>query len=160
MTIWTASWSAELPIGHSRVRISRGRPRWLPAGSYKSYSAFFPGPWFKSVSPQEYLDLYNAILGKLDPRRVVDELEAFGPNPTMLCFESAKDIEAGICYCHRHIAAQWLEDSLGIKVEEVGHPELSRFRYLRSQHIASPSYSAQPPTDLFDLLAIAVPATE
>jgi Phage integrase family len=38
-------------------------------------------------------------------------------------FESAKGIEAGICYCHRHLAAQWLEDSLGIKVEEVGHPE-------------------------------------
>jgi hypothetical protein len=111
MTIWTASWSAKLPIGHTRVWISRGAPRWLPAGSYKSYSAFFPGKWFKSVSPPEYLDLYNAILAKLDPRRVVDELEAFGPNPTMLCFESAKDIEAGICYCHRHLAAQWLEDS-------------------------------------------------
>jgi hypothetical protein len=26
---------------------------------------------------------------------VVDELEALGPNPTMQCFESAKDIEAG-----------------------------------------------------------------
>jgi hypothetical protein len=96
MTIWTAAWSTKLPPGHTRVRISRGGPRWLPAGSYKSYSAFFPGK-----SPPEYLDLYNAILAKLDPRRVVDELEAFGPNPTMLCFESAKDIEAGICYCHR-----------------------------------------------------------
>ena len=55
MTIWTASWAAKLPIGHTRVRISRGGPRWLPAGSYKSYSAFFPGKWFKSVSPPEYL---------------------------------------------------------------------------------------------------------
>ena len=136
MTIWTAAWSTKLPPGHTRVRISRGGPRWLPAGSYKSYSAFFPGKWFKSVSPPEYLDLYNAILAKLDPRRVVDELEAFGPNPTMLCFESAKGIEAGICYCHRRLAAQWLEDSLGIKVEEVGNPDLPRFRYLHGKHFA------------------------
>jgi hypothetical protein len=153
MTIWTASWAAKLPIGHTRVRISRGGPRWLPAGSYKSYSALFPGKWFKSVSPPEYLDLYNAILAKLDPRRVVDELEAFGPNPTMLCFESAKDIEAGICYCHRHLAAQWLEDSLGIKVEEVGHPDLPRFRYLQGKHFA-PSYVRREPVEqlcLFDV---------
>jgi DNA invertase Pin-like site-specific DNA recombinase len=27
MTIWTASWSAKLPIGHTRVRISLGGPR-------------------------------------------------------------------------------------------------------------------------------------
>jgi hypothetical protein len=26
--IWTASWAAKLPIGHTRVRISRGGPRW------------------------------------------------------------------------------------------------------------------------------------
>ena len=152
MTIWTASWAAKLPIGHTRVRISRGGQRWLTAGSYKSYSAFFPGKWFKSVSPPEYLDLYNAILAKLDPRRVVDELEAFGPNPTMLCFESAKGIEAGICYCHRHLAAQWLEDLLGIKVEEVGHPDLARFRYLRGKHFA-PSYVRREPVEqlcLFD----------
>jgi hypothetical protein len=101
----------------------------------------------------EYLDLYNAILAKLDPRRVVDELEAFGPTPTMLCFESAKGIEAGICYCHRHLAAQWLEDSLGIKVEEVGHPDLPRFRYLRGKHFV-PSYVRREPVEqlcLFDV---------
>jgi hypothetical protein len=72
MTIWTAAWSTKLPPGHTRVRISRGGPRWLPAGSYKSYSAFFPGKWFKTASPQEYLDLYNAMLAKLDPKRVVE----------------------------------------------------------------------------------------
>jgi hypothetical protein len=153
MTIWTASWAAKLPIGHTRVRISRGGPRWLPAGSYKSYSAFFPGKWFKSVSPPEYLDLYNAILAKLDPKRVVADLEALGPNPTMLCFEAAKDIEAGNCYCHRHIAAQWLEDSLGIKVEEVGHHDLPRLRYLRGQNFAL-SYVRREPVEQLCLFEV------
>jgi hypothetical protein len=81
MTIYTAHWQLkQWPQGHTRVSISRGSPRWLPAGSYKTYRALAPGKWFDSVSPQEYLDLYNAeILGKLDPRRVVEELEALGP---------------------------------------------------------------------------------
>ena len=129
--------SPSCPIGHTRVRISRGGPRWLPAGSYKSYSAFFPGKWFKSVSPQEYLDLYNAILAKLDPKRVVADLEALGPNPTMLCFEAAKDIEAGIITA---IAISPLSGSrihFGIKVEEVGHHDLPRLRYLSSQNSLS-----------------------
>jgi hypothetical protein len=134
MTIWTAAWSTKLPPGHTRVRISRGGPRWLPAGSYKTYSAFFPGKWFKSVSPPEYLDLYNAILAKLDPKRVVADLEALGPNPT---------------YCHRHLAAKWLEDTIGIKVEEVGHPDLPRFRYLNKEHVAAPSYARRERVDLF-----------
>jgi hypothetical protein len=153
MTIWTASWSTKVPPGYTRVRISRGGPRWLPAGSYKTYSSLFPGKWFNSVSPQEYLDLYNAILAKLDPRRVVDDLEALGPNPTMLCFESAKDIESGHKWCHRSIAAQWLGDTLGIKVEELNHPDLPRFRYLRGQHVQAPSYGKRKPEDLIDLLA-------
>jgi hypothetical protein len=104
MTIYTAHWQLkQWPQGHTRVSISRGSPRWLPAGSYKTYRALAPGKWFNSVSPQEYLDLYNAeILGKLDPRRVVEELEALGPNPTMLCWEGPKGIEAGTHWCHRH----------------------------------------------------------
>jgi hypothetical protein len=57
------------------------------------------------------------------------------------------------CYCHRHLAAQWLEDSLGIKVEEVGHPDLPRFRYLQGKHFA-PSYVRREPVEqlcLFDV---------
>jgi hypothetical protein len=122
------------------VCASRGGPRWLPAGSYKSYSAFFPGKWFKSVSPPEYLDLYNAILAKLDPRRVVDELEAFGPNPAMLWHLLLPSPS-----CCAVV-------SLGIKVEEVGHPDLPRFRYLRGKHFV-PSYVRREPVEqlcLFD----------
>jgi hypothetical protein len=158
MTIYTAHWQAKLPQGHTRVRISRGGPRWLPAGSYKSYSAFFPGKWFKSAGIPRPLQRH--------------------PCETR---SQARCGRAGGLWSvskGRHIAAQWLEDSLGIKVEEVGHPDLSRSRYLRGEHFApsyvrrEPGYSAQPPrsrrltrrdrsqTDMFDLLAIAVPATK
>jgi hypothetical protein len=79
----------------------------------------------------------------------VEELEALGPNPTILCWEKVKDIEAGTHYCHRHLVAKWLEDTIGMKVEEVGHPDLPRFRYLNEEHVAAPSYARRERVDLF-----------
>lgn len=140
MRIWTACWFAKLPPNHTPVRVSR----WAPRGrsGHKSLGILAPGSWFKSVSPAEYLVRYNAILDKLDAGKIRDDLLALGPNPTMLCFESAKDIQAGKLWCHRHLAAKWLEDCLGIKIEEVDHPDLDRFALLRGLGIPTPSYTA------------------
>jgi hypothetical protein len=146
----TSCWFAKLPPGHTGVSISRGNPRGQTG--YKSYRALAPGNWFRSVSPPQYLKLYNEILAALDPRRVVEDLEALGPNPTILCWERIKDIESGHTYCHRHVAAQWLEDTLGIRVEEVGFPHLKRWEYLRCQRIEPPHYQPAP-TNLLDDLA-------
>jgi len=40
----------------------------------------------------------------------------------------------------RGIVAQWLEDTIGLIVEEVGHPNLKRWAFLRSQHVKPPRY--------------------
>jgi hypothetical protein len=113
----------------------------MPAG-YKRYHALEPGPWFNSVSIPEYLTRYGVILAKLDPRRVADDLLTLGNGniPVMLCYENAVGINKGELFCHRHLAAQWLEDRLGIKVEEYGHPDLDRFAKLRLSGIEPPSY--------------------
>jgi len=139
--IKTASWFVKLPGDHIKVGVSRGVPRGMPAG-YKRYRALEPGSWFRSVSIPEYLKLYNAILAKLDPRRVAEELIAAGDGriPVMLCYESAPDIQAGTQWCHRHLAAQWLEDKLGITVEEFGRPDLDRFAKLRLAGVDPPTY--------------------
>jgi hypothetical protein len=42
--------------------------------------------------------------------------------------------------CHRRLATQWLEDRLGITVEEVGHPNLDRFAKLRLNGVTPPAY--------------------
>jgi hypothetical protein len=131
MTIWTAAWSTKLPPGHTRVRISRGGPRWLPAGSYKSYSALFPGKWFKTASP------HNAILA----------------NPTMLCFEAAKTYKPVIATAIDTLTCCGC-DSLGIRVEEVGHPDPSRFPYLRGQHVTPPSYVRREPVEQLCLFEV------
>ncbi len=112
MTIKTSSWFIPLPADHLRVGISRGIPRRQPAG-YRVFRKLAPGPWFNSVSPEEYDRLYKAqILGPLDPRTVVAELTAMGNGrtPVLLCFE-----RPGVAgdWCHRALAAEWLAEALG-----------------------------------------------
>jgi hypothetical protein len=137
--IYTASWFTKLPEGFTRVGISRGSPRGAKKG-YHKIMALAPGPWFKSVTPDKYLELYSAVLAKLDPQETADALHHCGENPVMLCFESAADVHAGRKWCHRHLAAKWLEDKLGITIEEVGHPELDRFAFLRARGINLPQF--------------------
>ena len=138
-TIFTAAWSAELPADMTPVGISRSVPR--RRRGYRRVRALEPGDWFKSVQPLKYLERYNTeILSKLDPEVIAAALFSCGDKPVMLCFEAAADVHAGTKWCHRHIAAQWLEDTLGLLIEEVGFPDLDRFKFLRAMGIMPPSY--------------------
>jgi hypothetical protein len=136
--IMTASWSARLPVEATPVGISRGTPR--GKSGYRRLPALEPGPWFKSVPAERYLTLYGQILDRLDPGAIRDQLLSCGDMPVMLCWEAAHDCHAGSKWCHRHLAAQWLENRLGIEVREVGFPNLDRFAHLRILGIAAPSY--------------------
>jgi hypothetical protein len=138
MQIMTASWFAKLPPGSTPVGISRGVPRGKMR--YPRLRELEPGPWFKSVPPEQYLALYGQILARLDPAEIRNRLFRFGDTAVMLCWEKAHDCAAGKVWCHRHLAAQWLEDHLGIEVQEVGFPKLDRFAYLRNAGIEVPSY--------------------
>jgi hypothetical protein len=143
--ILTASWFAKLPGDAVAVGISRGVPR--GRSGYHRLRTLEPGAWFRSVSPAEYLKRYCDILDNLDPAEIRDRLLAFGETPVMLCYESAADCDTGHKWCHRHLAAQWLEDRLGIIVEEVGHPKLDRFAHLRALGVATPTFktTSRPP---------------
>jgi hypothetical protein len=112
------------------------------AAGYRRYPALNPGSWFNSVTPAEYLTRYNTILSALDPAKVADDLAALAPGkvPVLLCFEDPRGIAEGRTWCHRHIVAAWLEDRLGIVVEECGFPLLDRWTTLRQAGIAPPSF--------------------
>jgi hypothetical protein len=97
------------------------------------------------VSPARYLELYREILDQLDPASIYDRLIAFGADPVMLCWETASDCQSGQTFCHRHLVAEWLEQRLGIQVQEVDHPNLDRFAYLRTHGIAAPDYRKRTP---------------
>jgi hypothetical protein len=123
-TIKTGAWSATVPKDHIKIGISRGNPRGQKAG-YRLYRALAPGPWFHSVSVAEFVKRYNGeILGALDPRAVMDDIErlADGRTPILCCFEPTDKIIAGTCWCHRSLAAHWLNKTLGVRVREFGAP--------------------------------------
>jgi uncharacterized protein DUF488 len=138
--IATSSWFAPLPRNHIRIGISRGLPQHAPATHTLRYRPLFPGPWFRSLEPAAFLQRYEALLAALDPVEVVQELQELAGDriATLTCFETAPRIDAGECWCHRHIVAAWLERALGIEVVEVGHARLDRFAFLRSRQDETP----------------------
>ncbi len=142
--IMTASWFADLPPKADLIGISRGVPRYQTG--YRRLRDLEPGPWFKSVTPRRYLELYGEILAHLDPGDVYERIFRMGDLPVILCWEAACDCHGGRKWCHRHLVAQWLEDHLGIEVPEVGHPRLDRFAFLRALGIPAPNYRQRPRT--------------
>lgn len=79
-----------------------------------------PGSWFKSVSRDEYERRYFDQLSKLDPEKVVKDLhDLVHPHePVLLCWEVPPFTEDN--WCHRRMVAAWLDQSLGLSVQEVG----------------------------------------
>lgn len=97
--------------------------------SIARFNKFWKGQEFKKLAPpaeiikiedeELYTKLYyEKVLNKLNPQEVFNEL---GDNAVLLCYESWESIKSGTANCHRRIVAQWLEDNLGVKVEELGN---------------------------------------
>ena len=64
-----------------------------------------------SIDELEYTKRYLALLRErgLDPQEVY---ESIPDNTILLCYEKEGD------FCHRHILAQWLENTTGVEIEE------------------------------------------
>jgi hypothetical protein len=123
----TSYYSKTPPTVPGAICISRSQPRWHN-GKYPSYKALAPGKWYKMTDIDQYTALYyEEILGPLDPQQVRDDLyriaqeqarslglpeeEVQKVRPILLCFESTG-------FCHRRLAANWLESALDIEVPE------------------------------------------
>jgi hypothetical protein len=118
--IKTSSWFTKLPEDHARIGISRGVPR--RQANYRRYLPLNPGPWFKSVPVQEYVERYFDILDQLDATTVLAELQALAGDsiPTLLCWEAPPPNDQ---WCHRALVSAWLYDELGLEVTELGHED-------------------------------------
>lgn len=66
------------------------------------------------IGPPEYTVRYEQEISKLDAAKVYQELIALGNgrDVAILCYEKPPD------FCHRHIAANWFKDELGIELIE------------------------------------------
>lgn len=125
--IHTATWFTPLPTGFQRVGISRGLPKGFK-GEHWRVLQLAPGPWYKTVHPGDYMRRFCDLLNELAPDDITEALFHCGPNPVMVCFESVQSIAAGTKFCHRHIVAKWLSETLDIPVKEIGHPDLYPFK--------------------------------
>jgi hypothetical protein len=75
--------------------------------------------WYKESGDWEvYSAHYNDQLRLLDAQKVYNYLGALSlvPEPILLCYESAKTLDAQPC--HRCLVASWFERELGIVVPE------------------------------------------
>jgi hypothetical protein len=68
--------------------------------------AWKAGEITKEIYTQRY---YNETLSKLDPQKVYNDLDG----KILLCHEPSGE------FCHRHLVARWLENSLNVKVAEL-----------------------------------------
>lgn len=86
--------------------------RYFSGACYKKLN---PDWTFKDDLPFSYKPKYNAILQKLNPNTVVNELSKIsnGKDVVLLCHEKEGD------FCHRRLVAEWLEKELNIKVKEL-----------------------------------------
>lgn len=96
------------PDGYKPVSIARKSP-WYFRG--ESFLELAPTEAMLEMPIADYVADFDAILARLDPRKV---FEAIGDTSILLCWESP-----GV-FCHRRAVAQWLEQSLGIVIPELG----------------------------------------
>lgn len=105
--------------GPGRICISRGAPRGAPAG-YKIFRSLAPTGDMMHMPYEQYRrKFFDEILGKLDPQQTWDALHelAGGAEPVIQCFERPPFSASN--WCHRRMVAEWFEDKLGHKVDEI-----------------------------------------
>jgi hypothetical protein len=102
------------------VSISRGKPRYLKGGWLKHVAPGVTGRNYDILAPSAkalkmdeagYDLAYSMLLSGLNAAEVYAEL---GENAVLLCFCNPG------AFCHRRLVAEWIEDSLGINVPELG----------------------------------------
>lgn len=94
ISVFTPSW-------YKGRKFERLAPPWELVNKYKN----------NKISSKKYKEMYySAVLNKLNPSDVYDEL---GEDAILICYEAPD------AFCHRHIVAEWLEENLGVKIEEL-----------------------------------------
>jgi len=81
--IYTSYYAITRDTVPGAICISRSAPR---GSRYRHYRPLAPGPWFRSVSVEDYIPLYAEQLLQLDPQRVYDDLYKISAARFPRCF--------------------------------------------------------------------------
>ncbi len=106
--------------GPGRISIARWAPRNTPAG-FRIYKPLAPRREMLKMTLEQYRRIYvGEILAALDPQVVVDDLHRLAgeAEPILLCWERPP-LGPGN-ECHRHMVAEWLAETLGLDMPEIG----------------------------------------
>jgi hypothetical protein len=94
--------------------------KWVPRSVVveQSFPLLAPFSTMMNLSFNLYAAQYDLILKTLDPRKVWDELHvlAGGHEPVLLCWEKPPLTDDN--FCHRRLAAAWLERHIGVTIPE------------------------------------------
>lgn len=103
-----------------RVGISVGGARGV-AGPYAQFRALAPTREMLGMSTADYAKAYAAILARLNPQEVWDQLHALagGAEPILLCHEKPPFHAGNLC--HRRRVAAWFKETLGHDVPELNY---------------------------------------
>jgi hypothetical protein len=103
--------------GPGRISIARAAPRSVKG--YRVYPALAPRHNMLKMPYEQYRPLYFAILERLDPHVVWDELRRLAEphEPVLLCWERPPLTETN--WCHRTMVSEWLREKLGTDVSEM-----------------------------------------
>ena len=98
--------------GIEPICIAVGTPKYFTGCSYKRLA---PRRDMLYMNEQMYRREFANIMAKLNPQQVLIDLKRLAGrvgNVALCCYEKPSD------FCHRHLVAEWLNQSLGIEVVE------------------------------------------
>lgn len=123
LELYTSRWACKdlAKIDAVKVGISRGVPRWTLRYKYRMLRPLAPSrEAFALHERVEFERVYRAGLEEIGAQTILAKLERIsaegGSRPlVLLCYE---DVLGG-AWCHRQIAAEWIQERLGIEVPEL-----------------------------------------
>ena len=95
--------SGKIPDGFTGLRYQKLAPKYTWWKQW--HDEHLSDEWFE----KQY---YETVLNELDPSGVVQELQSFGKDVILLCYETPEK------FCHRHLAAEWLNKKLNMNICE------------------------------------------
>lgn len=90
-------------------------PRWFNGIRMKSVAPTSSILFAKNQTTERYVERFkDEVLSRVDPHQFFENLKSVsgGKDVALCCFEKPNE------FCHRHIVAEWLNNSLGLNVCE------------------------------------------
>lgn len=120
MKIYTSYFANKINNNIKKLPIVLYPPKWWTG---ENYSVLAPKPQMLKMNEKDYIYNYNLILNKLNPETVYNYLKNFAlkmetDEIALTCYEKPDE------FCHRHLAADWLNKALNLNIVEYNNKNI------------------------------------